>query len=346
MVSLVEVEVPAKRRGWRVLLIALGAAILLVGGSAALYAWSLSNTWDGQTEKIPDVFPSDDAARPPVVEPSPGAPQTQAQNILLLGSDTRGSVGGSLADLDGQRSDSIMVAHIPADRKGVYVMSLMRDTWVDIPGHGEAKINAALSFGGVPLAIQTIEGLIGARIDHVAVIDFEGLKGVTDALGGVDIDNPVGFLSSSIKGHYYPQGVQRMDGKHALAFVRERYAFADGDFQRARNQQQFIKAVMGKVLTPETLTNPARISELVGSMAPYMAVDEGFNSGYLAGLATEMRDVRLGNVTFFTAPTNGTGTSADGQSIVNLDWEKFPAVQQAFQTDRLDLYTPEPQTMQ
>jgi LCP family protein required for cell wall assembly len=315
----------------------------LIGGSVGLYAWSLSNTWDSQTEKIADVFPSD-AARPPLVEPTTvGA---QSQNILLLGSDTRGSVGGSLADLDGQRSDSIMVAHIPADRKDVYVMSLMRDSWVDIPGHGQAKINAALSFGGVPLAVQTIETLLGSRIDHVAVIDFDGLKGVTDALGGVDIDNPVGFLSSSLEGHYYPQGVQRMNGEQALAFVRERYAFADGDFQRARNQQQFIKAVMGTALTAETLTNPARINDLVGAIAPYLAVDEGLNSSYLAGLGAEMRDVRVGNVKFFAAPTNGTGTSPDGQSIVNIDWDKFAAVQQAFQTDRLDLYTPDMQSVQ
>jgi LCP family protein required for cell wall assembly len=340
-VAIDQTERPRIRGGWWIALVALGVAAVLIGGSVALYAWSLSNTWDSQTEKITDVFPSD-AARPPVTEP---ATSGAAQNILLLGSDTRGSVGGSLADLDGQRSDSIMIAHIPADRKSVYVMSLMRDSWVDIPGHGQAKINAALSLGGVPLAVQTIETLLGSRIDHVAVIDMDGLKGVTDALGGVDIDNPVGFLSSSLKGHYYPQGVQRMSGHQALAFVRERYAFADGDFQRARNQQQFIRAVMGKALTAETLTNPAKINDLVGAIAPYMAVDEGLNSSYLAQLGAEMRDVRVSNVTFFAAPTNGTGTSPDGQSIVNIDWEKFAAVQQGFQTDRLDLYKPEVQSM-
>lgn len=343
MVAGVKTEVARKRRR-RTVWIILGIVTVLVCGSVAAYAWSLGNAWDSQTEKILDVFPADDAARPPLVEPADG--DKQAQNILLLGSDTRGQIGGSLADLDGQRSDSIMVAHIPADRKHLYVMSFLRDSWVDIPGHGEAKINAALSFGGVPLAIQTIEGLLGSRIDHVAVIDFDGLKGVTDALGGVDVDNPIGFLSSKLKGHYYPQGVQRMNGDEALAFVRERYAFADGDFQRARNQQQFIKAVMARVLTPETLTNPARISEIVGSVAPFMAVDEGFDSRYLAGLGAEMRDIRIADVSFFAAPTNGTGTSPDGQSIVNIDWEQFAEVQKAFQTDRLDLYTPELQTMQ
>lgn len=324
-----------KGRGWRIALVAISVVTLLVGGSVAVYAWSLGHTWDSQTTKLPDVFPSD-AGRPQAAGPEGGG--ASAQNILLLGSDVRGSIGGSIADLRGQRSDSIMVAHIPADRDSVQVVSLVRDSWVDIPGHGKGKINAALSLGGVPLALQTVENLIGVRIDHVAVIDFKGFVAVTDALGGVDIDNPIGFASSHLDGHYYPQGLQRMNGRQALAFVRERYAFSDGDFQRARNQQQFIKAVMAKTLNPETLTNPGRINELVGAIAPYLAVDEGFDSTYLASLGSEMRDVRVANVSFFAAPTDGTGTSPDGQSIVNVDWEKFTALQEAFRTDTLDAY--------
>lgn len=336
------VERRAKRKWW-IPLVVVVAVLVIMGVPVGIYAWSLGQTWDGQTEKLTDVFRPDED-RPPIAEPAVDG--GQAQNILLLGSDSRRKIGSSIADLEGNRSDSIMVVHIPADRKSVYVMSLMRDSWVDIPGHGQAKINAALSFGGVPLAISTIEGLLGSRIDHVAVVDFKGFVGVTDALGGVDIDNPIAFTSSHRDGHFFPQGVQRLNGEQALAFVRERYAFSDGDFQRARNQQQFIKAIMGKALTPETLTNPARINDLVGAIAPHLAVDEGFNSGYLAQLGAEMRNVRVGNVSFFAAPTTGTGTSADGQSIVNIDWDKFPRLQQAFQTDRLDLYLTESQAAQ
>lgn len=322
-------------------LIAISVVVLLFAGAAGVYAWSLSNTFDSQTVKIPDVFP-DEASRPPAV-PADGA---NGQNILLLGSDTRGANDGSIADLTGQRSDTIMVVHVPADRKNIYVMSIMRDSWLDIPGRGEAKINAAMSYGGVPLAVQTIEGLLGARIDHVAIVDFTGFKGITDALGGVDIDNPIGFDSSHLKGHYFAEGKHRLNGKEALAFVRERYAFSDGDFQRARNQQAFIKAVLGKSLTAETLTNPAKISGLVGAIAPYLAVDEGLNSAYVAGLAVELRDVRVGDVTFFTLPTTGTGTSPDGQSIVVIDQEKLKAVQQGFQTDTLDAVQSELSTIE
>jgi LCP family protein required for cell wall assembly len=283
------------------------------------------------------VFP-DEASRPAAPADAAGG-----QNILLLGSDTRGANDGSIADLTGQRSDTIMVVHVPANRENIFVMSIMRDSWLEIPGRGEAKINAAMSYGGVPLAVQTVEGLLGARIDHVAIVDFTGFKGITDALGGVDIDNPIGFDSSHLKGHYFTEGIQRLNGAEALAFVRERYAFSDGDFQRARNQQAFIKAVLGKSLTAETLTNPARISGLVGAIAPYLAVDDGLNSAYVAGLAVELRDVRVGDVTFFTLPTTGTGTSPDGQSIVVIDQERLKAVQQGFQTDTLDAYQPEVQ---
>lgn len=334
---------PPERRRWRTALISISVVVFLAAGTVTLYAWNLGRSWDSQTEKIADAFPSDEL-RPPLGTLPAG--QNRAQNILLLGSDTRGSVGGSIADLTGQRSDSIMVAHIPADRRRIHVVSLMRDSWVEIPGHGHAKINAALSLGGVPLAVQTVEGILGVRMDHVAVIDFTGFVGVTDALGGVSIDNPVAFESSHLSGHVYPKGPQNMSGEEALAFVRERYAFADGDFQRTRNQQQFVKAVMSKVLTAETLTRPARVTGLVDAIAPHLAVDEGLDSGYLAQLGAGMRDVRVDDVVFFGAPTDGTGTSPDGQSIVNVDWSKLAELKHAFETDDLNAYTPAPQSAQ
>ena len=327
-----------RRKGWRIAIIAIGAIVLLVAGAAGVFAWSLSNTFNSQTTKLPDAFPSEESGRPAILE----GEAAKSQNILLLGSDTTGENDGSIADLTGQRSDAIMVVHVPANRKNIYVMSILRDSWLDIPGEGEeAKINAALSLGGVPLAVQTVEGLLGTRIDHVAIIDFEGFKGVTDALGGVDIDNPIAFDSYHLKGHYFPEGAQRVNGAEALAFVRERYAFADGDFQRARNQQVFIKAVLGKTLSAETLTSPGKVSGLIGAVAPFLAVDDGLNAAYAAGIGVELRDVRVDDVTFFTLPTTGTGTSPDGQSIVIIDQDKLTGVQKAFQTDTLDEYQPE-----
>ena len=124
----------------------------------------------------------------------------------------------------------------------------------------------------------------------------------------------------------------------------ERYAFPDGDFQRARNQQLFIKSVLGKALSADTLTNPGKISGLIGSVAPFLAVDDGLDAAFAAGLGVELRDVRVGDVTFFTLPTSGTGTSPDGQSIVVIDQDGLATVQKAFQTDSLDAYEPDAQS--
>ncbi|WP_166804792.1 LCP family protein [Cryobacterium sp. Sr8] len=314
-------------------LIGVATVIAVATVGVGAYAFTLTQTFNEKTKTIEEVFP-DEASRPPVLE---GA-AASAQNILLLGSDTRGAVDEDIDSIRGQRSDTIMVAHIPANGEKVFVMSIMRDSWVDIPGHGRAKINAALAYGGVPLVVETVEKLISARIDHVAVIDFEGFKGLTDALGGVDVNNAVAFDSFHMKGHRFSQGVQHLNGKEALAFVRERYAFSDGDFQRARNQQAYIKAVLGKILSAETLLDPGKVSALVGSIAPYLKVDKGFDSAYIVGLGIELRALRSEDISFFTAPTAGTGTSDNGQSIVNVDWAKLDVLQEAFRADALETY--------
>ena len=206
---------------------------------------------------------------------------------------------------NGGRSDTMMLVHIPANREGVYVTSIMRDTWLDIPGHGKAKINAAFAYGGVALAVQTLEGLLDTRIDHVASIDFEGFKGLTDALGGVQINNPIAFSPHGANGMNFPKGVQTLNGEEALTFVRERYAFKDGDYQRVRNQQLYVKAVMSTLLSKETLTDPAKISETVKEFAPYVAVDDTLDAVKVAKLGTSMANVRSGDMHFFTLPEQG-----------------------------------------
>ena len=326
-----------KERRLRVALISVGAVLVVLVGGAGFYAASLSQKFNS-AEKIFDAFP-DETDRPAEVVVPPDEPA--AQNILLLGSDTRGKISGSLDSAGGNRSDTMMVVHIPADRENIQVMSMMRDSWVQIPGRGEAKINAALSYGGVPLAIQTVESLIGTRIDHVAIVDFVGFSGITDALGGITIDNPIAFTS---RGNRFEQGQIPLNGAAALAFVRERYTFSDGDFQRVRNQQLFIKAVMGKTLSRETLTNPVKIGDLVGAITPYLAVDEGLDSGYAAGLGFELGDIRSDDVTFFTMPTLGTG-NVGGQSIVRVDFDTLEIIKEHFTTDTLDEFVPEVQTI-
>jgi polyisoprenyl-teichoic acid--peptidoglycan teichoic acid transferase len=299
----------------------LGAAILvaLAGIAAVLHVAVLFSTFDAKTGKIASAFPPE-SVRPST---SPATNGKSPINFLLVGSDSRGkktqqAESGQASD---QRSDTLMLVHIPADRQHVYVTSIMRDTWVSIPGHGTAKINAALAFGGVPLMVQTVESLLGQRIDHVVLVDFDGFKGLTDAVGGVDVEVPVPFTATTVEnqGLRFSQGSTHMDGTTALAFVHERYAFRDGDYQRVRNQQIFLKALLDKVVKPSTLVNPAAVSDIVNKFSPYLTVDTDLTSGALVSFALEIKDVQPGDIVLFTLPNGGTSWSEDGQSIVLLD---------------------------
>ena len=146
-----------------------------------------------------------------------------------------------------------MIANISGDRQHVSIMSVMRDSYVDIPGYGTDKVNAAFAYGGVPLLVQTLEQLIGQRIDHVVGVDFEGFKGLTEAVGGVTLNNQIPFTSSPPGNTTFEQGeITITDGNKALQYVRERKAFDDGDYQRVRNQQAFLKAVSYTHLTLPT----------------------------------------------------------------------------------------------
>jgi len=309
------------------------ALLVIVAGTAAFYTLNLARTFDNKRVVAEEVFP-EDSLRPPA--PKPESPSYGSQNILLLGADVRGKISSDIDEVGGGRADTIMVMHIPADRENVQVMSIMRDNWVPIPGRGHAKINAALAFGRIPLMVATVEDFIGARIDHVAVIDFDGFKGLTDALGGVTVNSTKAFKAD---GYTFQEGPQKLDGDAALAFVRERKSFADGDYQRARNQQIFMKAVVDRFLSKDVLTSPGKISDSVSTFAPYLTVDEGLNSGYLGGLAWEMRDIRSSDIRFFTSPTLGTGW-AEKQSIVKPDWDRIDEIREHFQNDTLHEYEP------
>jgi len=328
---------PAPRsKTWRIVLLVNGVIALVVAGLITAVLWSLTSSFES-VERIPFAFPPE-GARPPVAT---GA-ATEALNFLLLGSDNRGDAG-SMTDLAGQHSDTIVIVHVPADRSNLSVMSIPRDVGVDVPGQGETSISAALSLGGVPLAVQAVEGVIGVRVDHVALVDFAGFRAVTDALGGVDVNNPVPFDSYYLEGHYFPAGAQHLDGTEALAFVRERAAFPEGDMQRVRNQQLLIRALMGGLMQQETLTDPGKVGAVIGAVTPHLAIDEELTSGDLAALGVAMRDVRVEDVAFFTIPTAGLSgqTGVDGHAIVNLDRAALPALQEAFRTDSLGGVVPQ-----
>ncbi|MGP5194582.1 LCP family protein [Arthrobacter rhombi] len=318
-----------KKHPVRATIITLLSLVVIAALVAGGYVFMLAKNFDSHSAKIESAFPSDS------VRPEKSA--NGASNILLLGSDSGGGSGDS-ENLKGVpnagRSDTIMLIHVPADRKNVFVTSIMRDTWVPIPGKGSHKINAAFSYGGVPLAVQTLETLLDTRIDHVASIDMEGFKGLTEAIGGVDVNVPSNFTSGY--GHYdFTQGQTHLEGDKALAFVRERKSFKDGDYQRVKNQQTFIKAVVGKVLTPKTLANPAKMTDVVDEISPYIAVDDEFGAVEVGKLGASLARVRSGDMHFFTLPNKGTGWSNDGQSIVVPDDAAIDELATALKDDKV-----------
>jgi LCP family protein required for cell wall assembly len=325
---------PRSKKKKRTLFWVLGAflVILLIAGGLVWAALSKL----GDFETIESAFP-DEALRPQVSEPAEGE-DDPSMNILLLGSDSRADTTTPVLDDIGNRADTIMVAHIPSERSGVQIMSIMRDSWLEIPGHGHAKINAAMSYGGVPLMVQTVEGLIDQRIDHVAVVDFNGFQNMTDALGGVEINNPRSF---SVSGTQFAQGPINLNGEEALKFVRSR-DFSDGDYTRVENQQLFMKSMAGEVLSRDTLTSPAKLNELVEATTPYVALDGDFGAGTMVGLGTSMSSVRASDITSFTLPTSGLGTEGGGQSVVYIDWDELEEVQERFKNDDLADYQPDP----
>ncbi|MDN5585038.1 MAG: LCP family protein [Brevibacterium sp.] len=316
-----------KKKVWRKILVALLVIVILGVLGVGLYLWNVGRTFDNNANKLTDeqIFGTQ---RPDDQKEDGGT------NILLLGSDEPMDQV-DVNDSRGLRSDTIMVMHIPESGSDVQVMSIPRDSWVDIEGHGKAKINSALSTGGLPLAVSTISDFIGTELDHVAIIDFEGFKALTDSLGGVTVNSEQSFEKN---GYTFDKGENVLDGDEALTFVRERKSFQDGDFQRARNQQAFIRGLTNEIISADTLSNPKKIQNMVKDFSPYMYVDSGLDAQYISATAFAMRDVRPGDIEFFTSPTAGVGTSSDGQSIVNVDEEELEKVQDAFANDTLDDY--------
>lgn len=318
---------PRRRRTGRWVLGGAAALVLLALLVAGAYLFSLSRAYDGNVTHFPEGDPnsSEPGANPvaPPEEDRPAATDDDSINILLLGSDTG---GGSGEDEDlprvpgGGRSDTMMLVHVPADRDSVQVISIPRDLWVEIPyDYGWHKVNAGLALGGGEgpwLTVATVEQLLDVRIDHVAAVDMLGFAGLVDAMDGVTVNSPQSFTASN--GMSFGAGPQDMSSEEALTFVRERRAFGEGDLQRIRNQQAFMRGVVSQAATPSTLANPLRVQEMVETFASHLITDPDLDSMAAAGLAWDLRNA-AGNIQFSTLPNGGTGYSSDGQWIFYQD---------------------------
>jgi LCP family protein required for cell wall assembly len=248
----------------------------------------------------------------------------RAENILVIGSDTRFGQGrgyGSGADLNTDHSDTLLVVHVAASRKWADVMSIPRDSWVNIPacrmGNGQLasaesfKINEAFTLGnlygnktalGTACTIRTVENDTGIRIDHFVVVNFSGLKDMVNAVGGVPECNTT-RINDPKSGLHLSAGHHVLNGRQALGYVRARYTLGDGsDLERITRQQAFMSALVGQVKAK--VLNPLALYRFLDAATKSLTIDSQLGGiRGLYNLATSLKNLPPGQVMFFTLPT-------------------------------------------
>jgi len=231
--------------------------------------------------------------------------ENEPATFLLLGSDTRGG------EDERGLADTIMVLRVNPDKKIGYLISIPRDTRVDIPGKGKRKINAAYQYGGPDLMIETVEDFLGLDINHYAVVDFQGFKDIIDALGGIDIDVEKRLVDDRHQIDIRP-GYQHLDGEEALKYVRIRRV--DDDFGRIERQQKFLKAVMDKLLRVSSLL---RIPQLADITSRNLKTDPELGVTRMIGYGKNFKSLGRENLHMVTVP--GTPQEIGGGSYVIAD---------------------------
>ncbi len=317
-----------RRSRTRKVLIAMGVIVALVVVSVVGFLgylnWRVS---DNVTQG--DFLP---AERPPITAPDGTTVKETGTgtNFLIVGADTRPGDAG--------RSDVIVLIHVPEDRQSIEMIHFPRDLYVSIPGRGKNKINAAYAFGREPLLVQTMEELLKVRIHHVARTDFQGFKAMTDAVGGVRVYAEEASSGGNGGDVVITKGWNDLNGEQALAFVRERYELSEGDISRGRRQLAFIKALLLKATSRETVTNPLTIAKFTDAATANLVLDQTFTVGDMRDFALQLRDIRSGDVVFATAPFTGFGTSPEGASIDVVDTKGMADLGEAIRTDTMDDY--------
>jgi LCP family protein required for cell wall assembly len=235
-------------------------------------------------------------------------------NVLVMGSDSRdgknnidGLTGG------GQRSDTTILLHLSADRKHAYGVSLPRDAMVErpdckqpkgetIPG-GFAMWNVAFSEGGPTCTLQQVEALTGIRVDHFVVVDFNGFRGMVDAVDGVEICVPE-EVNDTHGNIHLDKGRRVVKGKEALDYVRVRSDISNnGDIGRMKRQQVFIASMIDRVMSAGVLARPDRLYGFLKAATKSLTVDSGLQDiGKMADLGMEFKNIDLANIKFITVP--------------------------------------------
>ncbi|WP_369275378.1 LCP family protein [Streptomyces sp. R11] len=324
------------RRG-RILAWGVGAASAVVLGVAGVGAWVYQDLNDNI--KSADVDDKIGGDRPENLSPG-------SKNILVVGSDSRDGANAEYGkDLTTMQSDTLMVLHVPANRKWATVVSFPRDSWVEVPacdkGDGSTsaphhyKINEAFALGGTSgevagaaaCSIKTVEANTGLRIDHFMSVDFQGFKGMVDALDGIEVCPEQAIHSKKARLDMEP-GCQTVGGEKALGYVRVRYGVGDGsDIGRIGRQQEFMDALAEKAQAK--LTSPKALYGFLQSATKSLTTDPDL-AGIkpLYGLASELKGIPSDRLTFLTVP-NYPREADVASDKANVVWQ-YPQATELF----------------
>ena len=268
-----------KKKRKTIALVALAVVLVLVlGGAGVAFAYLQtinSNLHKGVTEELKGALVDTQYAGDPFY-------------MLLMGTDGSEERASS-AEYEGDnfRSDSMMLVRVDPEGKKVTMVSLHRDTMVDMGVNGTQKLNAAHSIGGAAYTVQVVSEMAGVDISHYAEIDFDGFKEIVDALGGVEVDVPM-EINDNMAGGYVSAGLQTLNGDQALILCRARHAydeFGDGDRYRAANQRLVLGAIAKKILSAD----PATMANTISALSQYITTD--FKVGDIVALATSMQGI-------------------------------------------------------
>jgi len=318
-----------RRRRW-VRWSAAGVAALVVAAAGA--GWAVYAKLDGNI--TPDNAAAAELAR--YEKERPTALVKGAQNILLIGSDSRSGDGNAAYGRDSgtERSDTTILLHLAADRRSATAVSLPRDLMVDVPGclrpDGTrtepmfAMFNYAFQVGGSGCTIRTVEKLTDVRIDHHMVVDFHGFKDMVDAVDGVEVclKAPIRDKAAKLR---LPAGKVTLDGEQALGYVRARKSLGNGsDTDRMDRQQRFLGALVNKVQSDDVLFNPAKLYPVLDAATSSLTTDPDLASlRGLYELVRGVRDIPTEHVQFLTVPRESYIYNANRDQLVEPEAEKL-----------------------
>ncbi|WP_328538410.1 LCP family protein [Streptomyces sp. NBC_00344] len=321
------VPVGRKRHWLRWAALGLSVLILAIAGTG----WWFYNKLDHNIRT--DTTASAELRTYEKERPTPVA--VDAENILLIGSDSRSGDNKKYGrDSGTQRSDTTILLHLTADKQNATAVSIPRDLMTDIPSCAKAdktrtrkqfaQFNWAFEFGGTACTVRTVEKMTGIRINHYMVIDFNGFKGMVDAVDGVEVclKKPVNDKDAHLK---LPAGRQTLHGEQALGYVRARHSIGNGsDTERMERQQQFLGSLVKKVQSNGVLLNPTRLYPVLDAATKSLTTDPGLATlKDLYDLTRRMRDIPTANIRFLTVPREPYTADPNRDQLVQPEADKL-----------------------